>query len=65
MRATEAVSAYVLFASSRLNGLVPVAQFDQFEHLEKPAMQLGRKGKASASRQAPPRARHLCRWHQG
>ena len=47
VRATEAVSAYVLFASGRLNGLVPVAQFDQFEHLEKPAMQLGRKGEAS------------------
>jgi hypothetical protein len=47
VRATEAVSAYVLFAGGRLNGLVPVAQFDQFEHLEKPAMQPGRKGEAS------------------
>lgn len=47
VRATEAVSAYVLFAGGRLNGLVPVAQFDQFEHLEKSAMQPGRKGEAS------------------
>jgi hypothetical protein len=47
VRATEAVSAYVLFAGGRLNGVVPAAQFDQFEHLEKPAMQPGRKGEAS------------------
>jgi hypothetical protein len=47
VRATEAISAYVLFAGGRLNGLVPVAQFDQFEHLEKPAMQPGRKDEAS------------------
>jgi hypothetical protein len=47
VRATEAISAYVLFAGGRLNGLVPVAQFDQFEHLEKPAMQPSRKGEAS------------------
>jgi hypothetical protein len=39
VRATEAISAYVLFAGGRLNGLVPVAQFDQFEHLDKPAVQ--------------------------
>jgi hypothetical protein len=39
VRATEAVSAYVLYAGGRLNGLVPVAQFDQFEHLDQPAVQ--------------------------
>ena len=38
MRAMEAVSAYVLFAGGRLNGLVPVAQFNQFEHLDQPAV---------------------------
>ena len=39
VRAMEAVSAYVLFAGGRLNGLVPVAQFNQFEHLDQPAVQ--------------------------
>jgi hypothetical protein len=48
VRATEALSAYLLFAGGRMNGLCPVAQFDQFEHLEKPAMQPDRKGEASA-----------------
>jgi hypothetical protein len=48
VRTTEAVSAYVLFAGGRLNGLVPVAQFDQFEHLVLPAVQLGRDGETSA-----------------
>ncbi len=47
VRATEAVSAYVLFAGGRLNGLVPVAQFDQFEHLDQPAVQPGHQGKAA------------------
>jgi hypothetical protein len=37
--ATEGVSAYVLYAGGRMNGLVPVAQFNQFEHLEQPAIQ--------------------------
>lgn len=48
MRATEAISTYVLFAGGRLNGLVPVAQFDQFEHLGQPAVQPGREGEAAA-----------------
>jgi hypothetical protein len=48
VRATEAVSAYVLFAGGRLNGLVPVAQFDQFEHLVLPAVQPDRDFDASA-----------------
>ena len=48
VRATEAVSAYVLLAGGRMNGLVPVAQFDQFEHLGQPAVQPGLEGEASA-----------------
>ena len=47
VRATEAVSAYVLFAGGRLNGLVPVAQYDQFEHLNQPAVQHGHLGNAA------------------
>jgi hypothetical protein len=35
-RVTEAISAYLLFASGRLNSLMPTAQFDPFEHLDKP-----------------------------
>jgi hypothetical protein len=37
-RACEALSAYVLYAGGRLNALMPTAQFDQFENLNKPAM---------------------------
>lgn len=37
-RVTEAVSAYVLFAGSRLNALMPTAQFNQFERLDNPVM---------------------------
>jgi hypothetical protein len=37
-RATEAVSAEILFASGRLNSLMPTGQFDQFENLDKPVM---------------------------
>jgi hypothetical protein len=37
----------VLLAGGRLNGLVPVAQFDQFEHLGQPAVQPGHKGEAA------------------
>ena len=46
VRTTEALSAYVLFAGGRLNGLVPVAQFDQFEHLCEPAVWPGHLGEA-------------------
>jgi hypothetical protein len=46
VRATEAISAYMLYAGGRLNGLVPVAQFDQFEHLGKPAVQPDQLGEA-------------------
>jgi hypothetical protein len=38
-RVTEAISAYVLFAGGRLNCLMPTAQFDQFENLERPVIQ--------------------------
>ena len=37
-RITQAVSAEILFASGRLNSLMPTAQFDQFENLDKPVM---------------------------
>lgn len=37
-RVTEAVSAEILFASGRLNSLMPTPQFDQFENLDKPVM---------------------------
>jgi hypothetical protein len=48
VRATEAVSAYILFAGGRLNGLTPVAQCDQFEHLGKPAVRFGQESVAAA-----------------
>jgi hypothetical protein len=37
-RVTEAISAYLLFAGGRMNALMPVAQFDQFENLERPIL---------------------------
>jgi hypothetical protein len=49
VRATEALSAHVLFAGGRLNGLVPVAQFDQFEHLGEPAVRPGHLGETPAT----------------
>jgi len=45
-RVTEAISAWLLFAGGRTNALMPVAQFNQFEKLEKPIMQAG--GEATA-----------------
>jgi hypothetical protein len=45
-RATEAISAWLLFAGGRTNALMPVAQFNQFEKLDKPIMQVG--GEATA-----------------
>jgi hypothetical protein len=44
--ATEAISAWLLFAGGRTNALMPVAQFNQFEKLDKPIMQVG--GEATA-----------------
>jgi len=40
-RVTEAISALLLHASSRGNSLMPVAQFNPFEKLDKPIMQAG------------------------
>lgn len=40
-RVTEAISAWLLGADGRSNALMPVAQFNPFERLEKPIMQAG------------------------
>jgi hypothetical protein len=45
-RATEAISAYILGATSRSRALMPVAQFNPFSKLDKPIMQAG--GEAAA-----------------
>jgi hypothetical protein len=45
-RATEAISAWLLFAGGRSNVLMPVAQFNPFEKLDKPILQAG--GEAAA-----------------
>lgn len=42
-RVTEAISAYILFAGGRMNSLMPTAQFDQFENLEKPILRADAK----------------------
>ena len=47
-RVTEAISAWLLFAGGRSNALMPVAQFNQFEKLDKPIMQVG--GEAAADK---------------
>ena len=47
-RVTEAISAWLLFAGGRSNALMPVAQFNQFEKLDKPIMQLD--GEAAADK---------------
>jgi hypothetical protein len=41
-RVTEAISAFLLYAGGRSNALMPTAQFDQFEHLDRPVLQPGR-----------------------
>ncbi|MFO1097211.1 MAG: hypothetical protein U1E81_02780 [Xanthobacteraceae bacterium] len=38
-RVTEAISAYLLYAGGRSNALMPTAQFNQFEHLDRPVLQ--------------------------
>ena len=48
VRVTEAISAWLLFAGGRSNALMPVAQFNQFEKLDKPIMQVG--GEAAADK---------------
>jgi hypothetical protein len=40
-RVTDAVSLWLLFAGGRMNALMPVAQFNPFEKLDKPIMQAG------------------------
>jgi hypothetical protein len=40
-RVTEAISAWLLCADGRSNALMPVAQFNPFEKLDKPIMQAG------------------------
>jgi hypothetical protein len=45
-RVTEAVSAEILCASGRLHSLMPTAQFDQFENLDKPALSVDRLDEA-------------------
>jgi hypothetical protein len=40
-RVTEAISAYLLFAGGRSSSLMPVAQFNPFEKLDKPIMSVG------------------------
>jgi hypothetical protein len=45
-RVTEAISAWLLFAGGRTNSLMPVAQFNPFEKLDKPIMQTGGEGDA-------------------
>jgi hypothetical protein len=47
-RVTEAISVWLLFAGGRTNALMPVAQFNPFEKLDKPIMQPG--GEAAAYR---------------
>jgi hypothetical protein len=37
-RVTEAISAWLLFAGGRSGSVMPVAQFDQFEKLDRPVM---------------------------
>lgn len=38
-RVTEAISAYLLFAGGRANAVMPTAQFNQFERLDRPVLQ--------------------------
>jgi hypothetical protein len=38
---TEAISAWLLFAGGRSHSLMPVAQFNPFERLDKPIMDAG------------------------
>jgi hypothetical protein len=45
-RVTEAISAWLLFAGGRSNSLMPVAQFNPFEKLDKPILQAGGEGEA-------------------
>jgi hypothetical protein len=43
---TEAISVWLLFAGGRKNSVMPTAQFNQFERLDKPIMQAGSEEEA-------------------
>jgi hypothetical protein len=43
---TEAISAWLLYAGGRMSSLMPVAQFNQFEKLEKPIIQAAQRADA-------------------
>jgi hypothetical protein len=45
-RATEAISAWLLFAGGRPNVLMPVAQFNPLQKLDKPIMPTGAEAAA-------------------
>jgi hypothetical protein len=45
-RVTEAISAEILYASGRLNSLMPTAQFDQLGNLDKPVMRADQETQA-------------------
>jgi hypothetical protein len=45
-RVTEAISAWLLFAGGRSSSLMPVAQFNPLEKLDRPIMKAGREGAA-------------------
>jgi hypothetical protein len=45
-RVTEAISAWLLFAGGRSSSLMPVAQFNPFEKLDRPIMQAGAEADA-------------------
>jgi len=45
-RVTEAISAEILYASGRLNSLMPTAQFNQLENLDKPVMRADQETQA-------------------
>lgn len=45
-RVTEAISACLLFAGGRASSLMPVAQFNPFEKLDKPIMPADGKAEA-------------------
>ncbi len=45
-RVTEAISAWLLFSGGRSGSLMPVAQFDPFERLDKPIMRVGGESEA-------------------
>jgi hypothetical protein len=45
-RVTEGISAEILYASGRLNSLMPTAQFDQLENLDKPVMRADQETRA-------------------